>query len=64
LAIGSDAQNTVRVFGKGATFFDSQDELISALNAEIKGDETILIKGSRTQRMENIAAALVEKFRT
>ncbi|NOU22816.1 MAG: UDP-N-acetylmuramoyl-tripeptide--D-alanyl-D-alanine ligase [Methyloglobulus sp.] len=64
LAVGSDAKNTVRVFGKGATFFDSQDELIGALKVELKGDETILIKGSRTQRMENVAAALVENFRT
>ena len=64
LALGSDAKNTVRVFGKGATFFDSQDELIGTLKAELKGDETILIKGSRTQRMENVAAALVENFRT
>jgi UDP-N-acetylmuramoyl-tripeptide--D-alanyl-D-alanine ligase len=64
LAIGSDAKNTVRVFGKGATFFDSQDGLIGALKAELKGDETILIKGSRTQRMENVAGALVENFRT
>jgi UDP-N-acetylmuramoyl-tripeptide--D-alanyl-D-alanine ligase len=64
LAIGPDAKNTVRVFGKGATFFDSQDELINALQTELKGDETILIKGSRTQRMENVAAALVEHYRT
>ncbi len=64
LALGPDAKNTVRVFGKGATFFDSQDELIGTLKKELKGDETILIKGSRTQRMENVAAALVENFRT
>ncbi|MEQ1739560.1 MAG: UDP-N-acetylmuramoyl-tripeptide--D-alanyl-D-alanine ligase [Methyloglobulus sp.] len=63
LAIGSDARNTVRIFGKGATFFDSQEELIGTLKKELKGDETILIKGSRTQRMENVAAALVENFR-
>jgi UDP-N-acetylmuramoyl-tripeptide--D-alanyl-D-alanine ligase len=64
LALGSDAKNTARVFGKGATFFDSQDELIGTLKKELTGDETILIKGSRTQRMENVAAALVENFRT
>ncbi len=64
LALGSDAKNTVRVFGKGATFFDSQEELIGTLKKELKGDEAILIKGSRTQRMENVAAALVENFRT
>lgn len=63
LAIGSDARNTVKVFGKGAVFFDSQDDLIEALKQELKGDEAILIKGSRAQRMENVVAAMVENFR-
>ena len=63
LALGSDAKNTVRVFGKGATFFDSQEELINTLIAELKGDEAILIKGSRVQQMEKVAAALVENYR-
>jgi len=63
LAIGSDARNTVKVFGKGATFFDNQDDLIDVLKHELKGDEAILIKGSRTQCMENVAAALVENYR-
>jgi UDP-N-acetylmuramoyl-tripeptide--D-alanyl-D-alanine ligase len=63
LAMGSDAKNTVRAFGIGATFFDSQEDLISALKAELKGDEIILIKGSRVQQMEKVAAALVENFR-
>ncbi len=63
LATGSDAKHTVQAFGAGAAFFDTQDDLISALKQELKGDETILIKGSRSQRMENVAAALVENFR-
>lgn len=63
LAVGSDAQNTVRAFGKGAIFFETQPDLIAMLQQELKGDETILIKGSRAQRMENVAAALVENFR-
>jgi UDP-N-acetylmuramoyl-tripeptide--D-alanyl-D-alanine ligase len=63
LAIGSDARNTVKVFGKGAAFFDTQNDLIEALNQELKGDEAILIKGSRAQRMENVVAALVDNFR-
>jgi UDP-N-acetylmuramoyl-tripeptide--D-alanyl-D-alanine ligase len=63
LAIGSDAKNTVRVFGKGATFFDTQNEMIEVLKRELKGDEAVLIKGSRAQRMENVVAALVENFR-
>ncbi len=63
LAIGSDARNTVKVFGKGAAFFDTQEDLIETLKQELKGDEAILVKGSRAQRMENVVAALVENFR-
>jgi UDP-N-acetylmuramoyl-tripeptide--D-alanyl-D-alanine ligase len=63
LAVGADSRNTVRAFGEGATFFEQQQDLIDALKQELKGDETILIKGSRAQRMENVAAALVDNFR-
>ena len=63
LAVGSDARNTVKAFGEGATFFDTQNELIEVLKQELKGDEAVLIKGSRAQRMENVVAALVENFR-
>jgi len=63
LAVGADARNTVKAFGKGADFFDSQNDLIEVLTQELKGDEAILIKGSRAQRMENVVAALVENFR-
>jgi len=62
-AVGDDARHTVQTFGAGATFFDTQDELIATLTQELKGDETLLIKGSRARRMENVAAALVENFR-
>jgi UDP-N-acetylmuramoyl-tripeptide--D-alanyl-D-alanine ligase len=64
LAVGEHTRQTVDVFGEGASFFDSQAELISVLKQEIKGDETLLIKGSRAQRMENVAAALIDNFRT
>ncbi|WP_326500745.1 UDP-N-acetylmuramoyl-tripeptide--D-alanyl-D-alanine ligase [Methylomicrobium sp. Wu6] len=63
LAVGSDARAAVDVFGKGASFYETQEELIAALENELTGDETILIKGSRMRRMENVAAALVENFR-
>ena len=63
LAVGADSKNTVQAFGKGATFFEKQQDLIDALKQELKGDETVLIKGSRAQRMENVAAALVDNFR-
>lgn len=63
LAIGSDARNTVKVFGGGGVFFNTQNDLIDVLTKELKGDEVILIKGSRAQHMENVVAALVENFR-
>ena len=63
LAIGSDARHTVYAFGKGASFFNSQDELINSLKQELKGHETVLIKGSRAQKMEHVAAALVDTNR-
>ncbi|MGR8952479.1 MAG: UDP-N-acetylmuramoyl-tripeptide--D-alanyl-D-alanine ligase [Gammaproteobacteria bacterium] len=63
LATGSDARAAVEAFGKGASFYGTQEELIGALEQELTGEETILIKGSRMRRMENVAAALVENFR-
>jgi UDP-N-acetylmuramoyl-tripeptide--D-alanyl-D-alanine ligase len=63
LAVGADSKNTVQAFGKGATFFEKQQDLIDVLKQELKGGETILIKGSRAQHMENVAAALVDNFR-
>ena len=63
LTIGSDAESTSNIFGRGATFFNSQQALITALKQEINGKESILIKGSRAQKMENVVAALVTDFR-
>lgn len=60
LTIGSDAEYTSLTFGKGATFFSSQAALIDCLNQELTGNESLLIKGSRMQKMENIVAQLVD----
>ena len=62
-ATGADAFKTVQAFGVGASFYEEQEELIAELEKQLKGDETILIKGSRARRMENVAAALVENYR-
>ena len=61
--VGADTKKTVQAFGLGATYYEKQEDLIAELKQEITGDEVILIKGSRAQRMENVAAALVENFR-
>ncbi len=63
LAIGSDAEHAVASFGKGANFFTTQQQLIDYLEQELTGEEAVLVKGSRSQKMENIVASLVTDFR-
>jgi UDP-N-acetylmuramoyl-tripeptide--D-alanyl-D-alanine ligase len=58
-AVGEKMKHTVTAFGDNGYYFTSQDELLKALIPRLTGNETFLIKGSRAQRMENIAAALV-----
>lgn len=62
-AYGADAQATAAAFGDNGWYFASQDALIAALEQKLTPDVTLLIKGSRAQKMENIAAALIEDFR-
>lgn len=62
-ATGELARHSVEAFGSGGQFFDTQDQLIAALKQAITGTETILVKGSRAQKMENVVAALVDNFR-
>ncbi len=64
LAVGADAKNTVHGFGEGGQFFETQADLLDVLQQDLSGNETILVKGSRAQRMENIVAALVESAGT
>lgn len=63
LAVGENARYSVESFGVGAEFFSTQDELIARLTSQLTGSETLLIKGSRAQRMENVAASLIDNFR-
>jgi len=58
LAVGEHAKHTVAAFGAGADWFASLDELIVAVQAGIEPGITILIKGSRGNRLERAAAAL------
>ncbi len=62
-AVGDDARHTVKAFGENGTFFETQDELVEALKSALEGDEVLLVKGSRLQRMENVAAAIIDNFR-
>ncbi len=62
-AFGDDCRHTVQAFGQGAEFFADQDALINALKQQLTGQETLLVKGSRARRMENVVAALVDNDR-
>ncbi len=59
-AVGDLTKQTVAAFGENAKHFASQTELLEAITHLLTGNETILIKGSRSQRMENVTTALVE----
>lgn len=63
-AVGDDCQHTVAAFGEGAQYCHDHAELMTQLNNALTGQETLLIKGSRSQKMEHIVASLVENFRT
>ena len=62
-AQGEGAEHTVAAFAGDGRFFADQAQLIEALLQALTGRETLLIKGSRSQRMERVAAALVDNYR-
>lgn len=57
-AIGDHAKHTVAAFGTGAEWFASLDELIATVQASIEPGITVLIKGSRGNRLERATVAL------
>lgn len=63
LATGALARHAVEAFGEGGSFYRTQQELIEALTGALTGKETLLVKGSRSQCMEQVVDAMVENFR-
>ena len=63
-AVGALAQHAVSAFGEGAQWFASVDELINAVHSGLSQDTTVLIKGSRSNRLERVAAALLASVET
>ncbi len=58
-AVGALTPDAVREFGDGAEWFADGDALLARLGGLLRPDVTVLIKGSRVNRLERIAAALV-----
>ncbi|HEX2585799.1 MAG TPA: UDP-N-acetylmuramoyl-tripeptide--D-alanyl-D-alanine ligase [Steroidobacteraceae bacterium] len=63
-AVGALTQHAVNAFGNGALWFASVDALISAVLPDLSQGTTVLIKGSRSNRLERVAAALLASGET
>ena len=57
-ATGPDADQAVTTFGKGAAFFSQPSDLARAVRKIIHKDVVALVKGSRSQRLEQVIDAL------
>lgn len=60
-AVGAMAENTVQAFGQGAFYYALQEDLIAALKKTLNKDVVLLVKGSRTQKMERVVNALINE---
>jgi UDP-N-acetylmuramoyl-tripeptide--D-alanyl-D-alanine ligase len=57
-ALGPQSSRAVETFGAGGEWFADADSLIRRLHAELAPDVTVLIKGSRVNRLERVVQAL------
>jgi UDP-N-acetylmuramoyl-tripeptide--D-alanyl-D-alanine ligase len=57
-AVGEHAALTVKSFGAGAQWFADSAELSKAVDAAVTPDVRLLIKGSRSNRLERVVEAL------
>jgi UDP-N-acetylmuramoyl-tripeptide--D-alanyl-D-alanine ligase len=57
LTLGEFAQYTCAAFGRGGQHFSRIEDLLAALELELDADTTMLVKGSRSMRMERVVQA-------
>ena len=57
-AIGGEARHAVEAFGPGASWFANADELVAAVKPGLRPGLTVLVKGSRVNRLERVTGAL------
>jgi UDP-N-acetylmuramoyl-tripeptide--D-alanyl-D-alanine ligase len=58
LAVGEGSRFAVEAFGPGGRWFASVDALVAEASKSLTGGVAVLIKGSRANRLERVAAAL------
>lgn len=59
--IGPDADKAADAFGGGAVHFETQDALIEHLSTGLSAETALLVKGSRSQKMDRVVDALRDK---
>ncbi len=57
-AVGPQCRDAVAAFGKGAVNFESVDAVSAAVTRVARPGASILVKGSRSMRMERVVQAL------
>jgi len=60
-AVGELSAAAAAGFGPGATHYPDQTALIESLRAVLGGEDLVLIKGSRSARMDQVVAALTAR---
>jgi UDP-N-acetylmuramoyl-tripeptide--D-alanyl-D-alanine ligase len=58
-AVGPLSSRSVETFGSGGEWFPDADSLIRRLQGELAAGVTVLIKGSRVNRLERVVQALI-----
>lgn len=58
LGLGELTAATVKAFGSGATHYGDKVSLINALKEQVNNNTTVLVKGSRSMRMEEVVLGL------
>lgn len=57
-AVGEDARGAVEAYGAGGLWFADVEELVAAARPHLRSGVTVLVKGSRSNRLERVADAL------
>jgi len=63
-ALGALTSSTVASFGVGGEWFADADALVRQLEGELAAGVTVLVKGSRSNRLERVVAALTRPATT
>jgi UDP-N-acetylmuramoyl-tripeptide--D-alanyl-D-alanine ligase len=63
LAYGPQSRAAVDSFGQGGQWFETIEELVAEARRSLRSDVVLLVKGSRSNRLERVTAALADANR-